>query len=954
MKLYKVESATVAVTDGTLSAAGADRLSVTVTAAAASRLVVTGSAAQTAGGSQTVTVTATDPYGNTDTGYTGNHTLTFTGASSSTSPATAPTFRDRLAVDQSFGAANTSLTFAVGVASGTMKLYKAENATIVANDGTISAAGADRLSVAVTAAAASRLALTGSATQTAGGSQTVTVTATDPYGNTDAGYTGNHTLTFTGANSSTNPATAPTFRDRLAVDQNFGAANTSLTFAAGVASGTMKLYKPESAVIAANDGTLTAAGADRLTVVVTAAAASRLVVTGSAAQTAGGSQTVTVTATDPYGNTDTGYTGNHTLTFTGASSSTSPATAPTFRDRLAVDQNFGAANTSLSFAVGVASGTMKLYKAEGATIVANDGTISAAGADRLSVAVSSAAASRLAVTGSATQTAGGSQTVTVTATDPYGNTDTGYAGNHTLTFTGASSSTNPATPPTFRDRLAVDQTFGAANTSLTFAAGVTTGTMKLYKAESATIVANDGTLTAAGADRLSVVVSPGAATRLIVTGSATQTAGGSQTVTVTATDPFGNTDSGYTGNHTLAFTGASSSTSPATTPTFRDRLAVDQTFGVYNTSLTFTAGVASGTMKLYKAENATIVANDGTITGVGADRLSVAVSSAAASRLAVTGSATQTAGGSQTVTVTATDPYGNTDTGYTGNHTLTFTGANSSTNPATAPTFRDRLAVDQAFGSSNTSLTFTAGVASGAMKLYKAESATIVADDGSLSATGSDRLGVAVSAAAPSKLRVTSVPGGNVTAGSNFSVTVATQDPYGNTAAVAVDTAIALNASGAGTISNNTATITAGTSSTSLNSVQYLKAESLTLVAHRTSGDALADSASSSAITIVAGAFTKLQLLLPGETAAPGTASGKTGAPSNETAGSTFNVTVNAVDANWNPVTSTDTVGITSTDANATLPANAALVAGTKTFSVTAEDGRHRDVHRDRHHRPAR
>src|SRR5260370_30393318 len=57
--------------------------------------------------------------------------------------------------------------------------------------------------------------------------------------------------------------------------------------------------------------------------------------------------------------------------------------------------------------------------------------------------------------------------------------------------------------------------------------------------------------------------------------------------------------------------------------------------------------------------------------------------------------------------------------------------------------------------------------------------------------------------------------------------------------------------------------------------------------------------------------------------------------PSAQTAGSSFNVTVNAVDANWNPVSSTDTVGITSTDANATLPANAALVAGTKTFSVT-------------------
>src|SRR5206468_1409896 len=81
--------------------------------------------------------------------------------------------------------------------------------------------------------------------------------------------------------------------------------------------------------------------------------------------------------------------------------------------------------------------------------------------------------------------------------------------------------------------------------------------------------------------------------------------------------------------------------------------------------------------------------------------------------------------------------------------------------------------------------------------------------------------------------------------------------------------------------------------------------------------------------------FTKLQLLMPGETAAPGTASGKTGTP-NVTAGNAFTVTVNAVDANWYLVnTVTDTVGITSSDTNAVLPGNAALSSGTQTFSVT-------------------
>src|SRR5205814_2131821 len=94
--------------------------------------------------------------------------------------------------------------------------------------------------------------------------------------------------------------------------------------------------------------------------------------------------------------------------------------------------------------------------------------------------------------------------------------------------------------------------------------------------------------------------------------------------------------------------------------------------------------------------------------------------------------------------------------------------------------------------------------------------------------------------------------------------------------------------------------------------------------------------AATSGSTVVSpAAFAKLQLLVPGEIAAPGTATGKTGTPTAQSAGTAFNVTVNAVDANWNLISSTHTVGITTTDANDTHPANTALTAGTKTFAVT-------------------
>src|SRR5436853_5046429 len=67
---------------------------------------------------------------------------------------------------------------------------------------------------------------------------------------------------------------------------------------------------------------------------------------------------------------------------------------------------------------------------------------------------------------------------------------------------------------------------------------------------------------------------------------------------------------------------------------------------------------------------------------------------------------------------------------------------------------------------------------------------------------------------------------------------------------------------------------------------------------------------------------------------------GKTGTPSAVTAGAGFTVTVNAVDANWNLISTNDTVSIASSDANAALPANAALAGGTQTFTVTLKTDR--------------
>ena len=85
-----------------------------------------------------------------------------------------------------------------------------------------------------------------------------------------------------------------------------------------------------------------------------------------------------------------------------------------------------------------------------------------------------------------------------------------------------------------------------------------------------------------------------------------------------------------------------------------------------------------------------------------------------------------------------------------------------------------------------------------------------------------------------------------------------------------------------------------------------------------------------------AGPFSRLQILLPGETAAPGTSSGKTGSASNQTANIPFTITVRACDSQWNLVnTVTDAIQVLASDQSATLPAPAQLQAGTRTFTVT-------------------
>ncbi len=86
----------------------------------------------------------------------------------------------------------------------------------------------------------------------------------------------------------------------------------------------------------------------------------------------------------------------------------------------------------------------------------------------------------------------------------------------------------------------------------------------------------------------------------------------------------------------------------------------------------------------------------------------------------------------------------------------------------------------------------------------------------------------------------------------------------------------------------------------------------------------------------VAGPYTRLQVLMPGETAAPGTASGKTGSSRAQVAGIPFDIVVRACDNTWTTVpTVSNSIQITSSDVSATLPQPAQLQSGVRTFTVT-------------------
>ncbi len=602
-----------------------------------------------------------------------------------------------------------------------ISLETAGTQSITATDAAIAGITGAEPNIIVSAAAARTLAVGGfPTTDTAGATAQVTVTAFDAYGNVASGYAG--TVAFSSSGG----------RAVLPDDYTFNAGDAGRhDFAL-----TLETAGPQS--ITAFD-TVTPSLTDTETgITVNAAKAETLAVSGfSAIDTAGLANRVTVTAYDAYGNVADGYTG--TVAY---SSSDGYAVLP-------VDYTFTSADA------GTSTFTLTLETAGMQSITVHDTASTSITGSESGINVQAAAARSLVVSGfPIADTAGESNVVTVTAVDAYGNVATGYTG--TLAFTSADD----------RAILPGDYTFTADD------AGAHSFSVTLDTAGAQSITAQDTIDSTIIGTQSGIVVSPAAATALVLSGDPSTTAGTAQYFTVTAQDPYGNTATGYTG--TIHFESSDRQITAGA------GLPLDYTFttgaGKDNGEHTFSATLeTAGTQSITARDTGT-----GTITGTQA---SVIVNPAAANRLVFAQqptSATAGAAMSSGVTVLVEDTYGNVVTTDSSTVSLTILGG----------TFEG--------GSSAMTADASSGIAAFSdIKVDLAGTYSVSAADGMLATTGeSDRFTISPSVAA--RLVIHIQPSSTAIAGAKFAIQpiVYEQDRFGNLVSGDNTTTVTASASG--------------------------------------------------------------------------------------------------------------------------------------------------------------
>ncbi|MBS1846063.1 MAG: hypothetical protein JST53_16730 [Actinobacteria bacterium] len=421
---------------------------------------------------------------------------------------------------------------------------------------------------------------------------------------------------------------------------------------------------------------------------------------------------------------------------------------------------------------------------------------------------------------SSTPSAGATDNLTITAVDKAGGTVTTYAGEKSLTFSGAE--TIGTNVPVVVNASGTAVAFGTP-TTINFTNGVAAvassknGVMKLYKAGPAAISVSDGTIESEVDP--TVTVAPLAMSKLVLSAAnATPAVGAEDALTTTATDTYGNVATAYTGSHSLVYSGPVASPS-GTGPTVTDKSGTEVAIGTA-TPTEFTQGVATvsgkanGVLRLYKAAAANVKVTEGSISSATVT-ITATPGIAAALKLAAA-TTTPVAGATDNLTTTALDAYGNTATSYTGSHSLTFSGPEASPSKTSA-TVSNSSGTATNIGTA-TALSFASGVATvssttnGVFKAARSGATTLSATDGSISTASALSLTVSAGTASNFAWSTPTISAGTLGSPCLFTCTVTALGNSGTfTAKLAVTDALGNVVSNVGSSRTATVSATGGT-----------------------------------------------------------------------------------------------------------------------------------------------
>jgi hypothetical protein len=565
----------------------------TIVAAPATQLAMNFGPTVAAGTFQ-VTVTALDPFGNTDLLFNGSATLSLSGGPAGTTLAgsTSAPFHNGVAAFS-----NLSLTVA-----GSYQLVAASTSDLVASG-----------ALAVVPGTLAGFSVSGiPATDVSGAANSVKVTAEDAFGNIITSYNGTVQFSVTG-NGGTPTLPGPyTF-------------NPSTDKGAHTFAGVVLNLPGSNQTLTVTDSSANESGSAAVTVVSPATHLSVSIAPGS--QTAGQPVTVTVRALDAANSLDPFF--GDTLQF----ASTDPLVP-------AVQLPFTGNTGSATFPI-------TLETAGSQTITVTDVTRPGVASDKGTITITAAALASLGVTGLPSPDAtGAAHSVTVTALDQFGNTVTSYAG--TVQFSVSGNGGTPTLPSQYTFVPATDKGSHTFTNVILNLPG---------SGQTLTVTDNGGK---SGSEAVTVV-SP--TTHLTVIAIASQTAGAPVTVTVTALDAANHTDSLFA--DTLQFT----STDPRVVP-------VELPFAGSN-------GTATFQITLKTAGTQTITVSDVTNAGVIGGKVKVTIKPDKVAAFTVTGFPTSDVlNAVHPFKVTAVDRFGNIAVGFTGQIQFSVGGGGTGTLPA--------------------------------------------------------------------------------------------------------------------------------------------------------------------------------------------------------------------------------------------------------------------------------